>query len=347
MNYYEECERLTIYNMNKDKEIERLNQIVDAYEKLTAFSHKELLEADRFIDAQKKIQDLGRNEMLNLHKQIDDLKSERENTLRNRIKGVLGEDPLNETNIIKQLEVIRCESDDHFYVDLFRVLVNYDFNTTEANYHWQNIMEHTKKMCIELGRHVSFRSALLDYFISQNKILKNPMIIEISIFDEVLKSSLQDELTLLFNRRYFDLAIVREIKRAKRYRSPVALLLFDVDDFKLYNDTHGHSRGDEILRTIGAFLRNTCRDEDIPCRFGGEEFTVVLPETTCEKALHVTSRFMKELEKIPDSLGRVTVSAGLSYYPENADNAGDLLISADRAMYQAKMEGKNKIIIAG
>ena len=330
----------------KDQQIQRLKKIVEAYEKLTAYSHLELLEANRIIDAQEKVQEFSGSEMHQLRARIKELEQDREEGLQDRIKAILNEDKFNETRILEEFERIRGESGNSFYVDLLKVLVHFDFSLEDARDHWNGILKHTREMQDKLDRPVSFRVGMLDYFISQNKILKNPMMIEISIFDEVVKSSLQDELTRLYNRRYFDMCLVREVNRARRHRSSVALLMVDIDDFKQFNDRFGHQTGDEIMRTIGVLLRTTFRNEDIPCRFGGEEFVVVLPETTSKQALTVARRFLDALKtsRVNDTV--ITVSGGIAHFPDHADNPANLLLEADRALYRAKQDGKDKIILA-
>lgn len=187
---------------------------------------------------------------------------------------------------------------------------------------------------------------MLDYFIDRNRILRSPKVIEISLFDEVMRSSLTDELTGLYNRRYFDRSLAREVNRAKRHQHEFALVLFDVDDFKQYNDRHGHAAGDEILSYVGKILSESMRDEDTACRYGGEEFIAILPMTGAEKASLVAGRIVERMAEHMFSHGNVTISAGIAAYPTDAVDPGELFLRADRALYAAKAAGKNQVVTA-
>ncbi|MBX7056737.1 MAG: GGDEF domain-containing protein [Leptospirales bacterium] len=329
-----------------ESEIQRLKRIIEAYEKLTSLSRTELLEADSIIEAQERVQALTREEIRALHHTIHELGVSEAN-LQEKIKEALSEDSSNEQQILEELERLRGHSGSDFYVDLFRVLVHYDFSAEEAAQHWAAILEHNREMALRLGRPVSFRAALLDYFISQNRILKNPKIIEISLFDEVLRSSHEDELTGLFNRRYLEKALPREVKRAQRHQSPLSVLILDIDDFKKYNDVYGHAAGDEVMRSVARILHENFRSEDIACRYGGEEFVVILPETDCKQALAVAGRFVECVRDTRFEFGAVTVSGGIAQLPLHGDSGGLLMLQADRALYRAKSEGKNSVLVAG
>lgn len=331
---------------NPEAEIHRLQQIIDAYEKLTLYSRDELLTADRTIQAHERVQHLSREEIYQLHQTIDQLKAA-EATVSERIKQALSEDSDNEQLVLAELEELRRTSGETFYTDLFRVLVHYDFTSEEAQEHWQRILAHCDHMGQKLGRPVSFRVAMLDYFVGLNRILKSPKMIEIALFDEVVRSSLQDELTGLFNRRYFDRSLAREINRARRHEKTVALLIFDIDDFKQYNDRFGHAAGDQVLQQVGLILRESLRSEDIPCRFGGEEFVAILPETTSELARPLIERVVKRVAEAQLEHGRITISGGVADFPAHGDAPGEIFLQADRALYAAKARGKNCICLAG
>ncbi|MCR9144612.1 MAG: GGDEF domain-containing protein [bacterium] len=327
-------------------EIHRLQQIIDAYEKLTMYSRDELLEADRTIQAHERVQHLSREEIHQLHQTIDELKAA-EATLSERIKQALAEDSGNEQLVLAELEELRRTSGENFYTDLFRVLVHYDFTSEEAQEHWQRILVHCESLGQKLGRAVSFRVAMLDYFVGLNRILKSPKMIEIALFDEVVRSSLQDELTGLFNRRYFDRSLTREVNRARRHEKAVALLIFDIDDFKQYNDRFGHAAGDQVLRQVGKLLRESLRGEDIPCRFGGEEFVAILPETTSGQARPLIERLLERVAGAKLEQGAITISGGVAHFPEHGSEPGEIFLQADRALYAAKARGKNRICLAG
>ena len=160
-----------------------------------------------------------------------------------------------------------------------------------------------------------------------------------------------DELTGLANRRRFMEALTLELKRAERFGSPLALVLADLDDFKLVNDRFGHNVGDEVLRAVGDAFRRTLRDVDLPARLGGEEFAVLLPETDLEGAQELSERLraaVSELE-LADPQGRplqVTASFGIAVHPD-VQSGDELLSAADTALYRAKGRGKNRVALAG
>ncbi len=114
---------------------------------------------------------------------------------------------------------------------------------------------------------------------------------------ELKRIATVDGLTGLYNRRYYDEQIIKEIAKVKRKGPPVSLLMFDLDRFKTTNDTYGHAAGDEVLKVFAQIIKSTCRQEDIPCRYGGEEFILILPNTTSEQAVTVAERIRAKLEE--------------------------------------------------
>ena len=171
------------------------------------------------------------------------------------------------------------------------------------------------------------------------------------LYKKKKKIGLTDELTGLSNRRMFNYLIEREINRSRRYRRPLSLVMIDIDHFKKINDTWGHPVGDLVLRELGGLMRENFRRLDVPVRYGGEEFAVILPETSLEEAINFAERFRVKVEKATFMNGReripVTISLGVatignSPIAEDLD-ADTLLQMADRALYQAKQSGRNRI----
>lgn len=160
-----------------------------------------------------------------------------------------------------------------------------------------------------------------------------------------------DELTGLFNYRYLDLALDRELKRAERYGSSVALLFIDLDLFKGVNDTHGHLIGSRVLGEVGALLRKSVRDVDLVIRYGGDEYTIILVETDAESAAHVAERIRVTIESnryIADEGYDIHLSACIGYacFPEDTKSKLELLEVADKAMYRGKFSGRNRVFRA-
>lgn len=171
------------------------------------------------------------------------------------------------------------------------------------------------------------------------------------LYTGVEKIGLTDELTGLSNRRMFNYLIEREINRSRRYRRPLSLVMIDIDHFKKINDTWGHPVGDLVLRKLGGLMRKGFRRLDVPVRYGGEEFAIILPETSLEEAINFAERFRITVETASFTNGRenipVTISLGVatignSPVAEDLD-ADALLQMADKALYQAKQSGRNRI----
>ncbi len=163
--------------------------------------------------------------------------------------------------------------------------------------------------------------------------------------------SIRDPLTGLFNRRYMEESLDRELRRAERNHKSVGVIMIDLDHFKSFNDTFGHDAGDLVLREFGNLLRARTRKEDIACRYGGEEFILVLPEATLEDTYRRAEE-LREATKHLDihfeakSLGAVTSSMGVAVFPEHSAGAIDLVRAADTALYQAKTSGRDRVVLA-
>jgi diguanylate cyclase (GGDEF)-like protein/PAS domain S-box-containing protein len=169
---------------------------------------------------------------------------------------------------------------------------------------------------------------------------------------ETLRSqAVRDPLTGLFNRRYMEESLERELHRASRNRYPIGVIMIDVDYFKRFNDTHGHEAGDTMLRAVGEFLQSSIRAEDIACRYGGEEFTLIMPqaslEVTTDRAEHVRNT-IKNLQVfyLNHPLGPVSISAGVTVIPRHGMSVQSALRQADRALYRAKNAGRDQVMIA-
>lgn len=326
-------------------ELSKLKKTIEAYDKLSDLSHQELLSAHKELQAREALEALSREELIRLHEQVRELEQEK-TSLETRIRSVLHEDPANESRILTELDALRKESDSGFFVNLFRVLLHHEFEPEAAMNHWAAILKHSSEMQGRLGRPIGFRVAMMDYFINLNRILKSPVILEISLYDEMMQNALMDELTGVYNRRYFERSLTRELNRARRHSHSLSLLALDVDDFKKFNDDHGHHAGDEVLKAVGSLLKKMFRGEDIVCRYGGEEFVVVLPVTNPASAMVVAQRFLEEMRKT-DFFGRsVFCSGGIAGYPDHVSEARELFKKADAALFIAKARGKNQILMA-
>ena len=174
----------------------------------------------------------------------------------------------------------------------------------------------------------------------------------VSRSQKLLLAATSDTLTGLFNRAYFEERFAIELSRAGRYGRAVTLAVIDADRFKSLNDNHGHSAGDAVLRKIAELLRDSCRQSDTAARYGGEEFVLLLPETDIEAARQKVES-LRELVastafELPRSRGdekvHVTISAGLATFPQDGSDERELFAVGDERMFQAKKEGRNRVI---
>jgi len=168
---------------------------------------------------------------------------------------------------------------------------------------------------------------------------------------ELERLSVTDRLTELYNHGYFQQRLEEEFRRSQRFGHVMSLVMIDIDDFKQFNDAHGHPKGDSILKAVGSVIRAELREMDIAARYGGEEFVIVLPETDLDGALAVAERVRAGVAAVRvEGLGAdtvvATVSVGVSSYPAHAASALRLLEAADSAMYNAKRGGKNHVLTA-
>ena len=163
--------------------------------------------------------------------------------------------------------------------------------------------------------------------------------------------AVRDSLTGLYNRRYLEQALEREILRATRNHRTVGVLMLDLDHFKVFNDTHGHAAGDMLLRVLGDYLVTHVRQEDIACRYGGEEFVVILPEASLAMSQNRAEQIWKGVQGLHvnfhgELLRGVTASIGVAAFPAHGKTTSELLRAADAAMYSAKREGRDRVAIA-
>jgi diguanylate cyclase (GGDEF)-like protein/PAS domain S-box-containing protein len=169
---------------------------------------------------------------------------------------------------------------------------------------------------------------------------------------ELLKAAERDPLTGLYNRRFLDTALEREIKRAQRHGVPLGILIADVDHFKRVNDMHGHAAGDDALKAVANYLMSNVRSEDVVCRYGGEEFVVLMPGASG----HVARERAEALREGVRGIGRarhdwhlssVSISVGVAIFPEHAADREGLLQAADAALYRAKSSGRDRVEMSG
>lgn len=168
------------------------------------------------------------------------------------------------------------------------------------------------------------------------------------LHDQAQRLSITDGLTGTWNLRYFKMQVEREIERSARFHRPISLLMIDIDDFKVVNDSYGHQRGNAVLIDLVSRIRFTIREIDVLARWGGEEFVVILPETdasggmlTAEKIRSVVAA--KSFEGKPET--KITISIGVACYPSHGSDEDSVVQAADTALLKAKAEGKNRVVL--
>lgn len=165
--------------------------------------------------------------------------------------------------------------------------------------------------------------------------------------ESLKQQSIRDPLTGLFNRRYMEEMLKREVSRATRRLHPLGIVMLDIDHFKRINDTFGHSAGDKVLREVGRFLQSQIRGEDIPCRYGGEEFLLILPDVDLESIKKRAEQIRHEIQNIQiENVPPITLSLGVAVYPQHGDKINAVIEAADAALYRAKQNGRNRVEVA-
>ena len=167
-------------------------------------------------------------------------------------------------------------------------------------------------------------------------------------YNHIYKLATNDSLTGLYNHRFFQDQMKINLEYCKRYNSTFSLILIDIDKFKLFNDKYGHLIGDEVLRQVSQLLKSSIRKADIICRYGGEEITIILPHTSNENAYILANKLCKIIGEHKFVVSKnltvnVTISLGVSSYPDSATDVAKLIETADKIMYNAKETGRNKV----
>jgi diguanylate cyclase (GGDEF)-like protein len=230
---------------------------------------------------------------------------------------------------------------DRYYATRLRQLAHLEMEEAEAAELWQSVARHRRDLEQRLGRDVGQRVALLDYIVNVRPHLEDPQIIARADLRRIQQHAVADALTGLYNRHYFEAELTREVERCRRYGACSSLVLLDLDRFKEVNDTHGHQVGDDVLRRVGSVILEHVRAPDVPCRYGGDEFAIILPDTPQEEALVVGERIRRAIDRsfAQHPLGGqplpVTASGGVASMGAES-SAGDLVSGADRALYDAK-----------
>lgn len=235
---------------------------------------------------------------------------------------------------------------DSLYSTLLMSLTHEPYTEEHAKRLWSKISSHMEELNHILQRDVGLSVATLDYLTNFSDGLSAPKIIEQDKSDFVSRAATVDELTKLYIRDVFDVIIRKSVHNAQRNNTPLCLLMIDIDDFKQVNDCHGHQTGDRVLTEVGCSINQSIREMDIAARYGGEELAVIMPDTDKEQASQVGERIREHIEHLKFNSFSVTVSIGLAELDKKCRTFEALISSADKALYEAKHNGKNQLVVS-
>jgi len=270
--------------------------------------------------------------------------------VRKRLLAVVADDRVDGERLLRRLsELRRLEGVDAFSA-LPQQLVRLQLEEAEARRLLEEILDHRRELGESIGRDPGLRVAALDYLSNLRSMLRMPSVVERSELEGLERSVITDELTGLSNRRHFRQTLDREVRRSRRYSLKLSLVSLDLDAFKSVNDLYGHPFGDLVLRIAGTLMRRAVRESDLACRVGGEEFSMILPETDRLGGHALAERIRLGLERrfaerpIGGRVVGMTLSGGIATYPDDGEEPEALVDAADHALYRAKIKGGNRIV---
>ncbi len=286
------------------------------------------------------------NKLLNTYKGLQDEKDKLSTIILSAREGIVVTDcddevvlvnPAAETLLGKSFEEIKIEGflcliDKPDYIK--KCLKKDNEETSIENIEYNNLVLnlYASTICDHEGQRVGSAALIRD--VTQQVILEEEL--------RVLSST--DALTSIYNRRFLDMTLEHNVARSKRYQTPTSILMFDVDHFKIFNDSHGHDQGDRVLQAIAVAMQHIFRNVDFSCRYGGEEFVGILPDTASEGALIAAERLRAYIEAMEVDGLKVTISIGVATTPPlTVNTAAKLIELADIAMYVAKDAGRNQV----
>lgn len=244
------------------------------------------------------------------------------------------------------LEQLQQKRGELFFSDILFLITHQHFPVEIAETLWTAILSHKYQLSRELGRNVKLVVASLDYLSNTTTTMKEVTLISEQNMANLIRLYQHDGLTGLFNHAHFYQTLRVHLGYYARYKTPFSLLMIDVDDFKRFNDAHGHQAGDTLLFLLGELIQKTVRDVDICCRYGGEEFAIILPLTPAPQAVMLAERLRKAVATTLPEQYKATVSIGVATSDKNADTDALLVNKADSALYTAKSNGKNQVVMS-
>jgi diguanylate cyclase (GGDEF)-like protein len=260
------------------------------------------------------------------------------------VSALAGDRQLTEADRL-MVEDLKAARGSMFYSDLLYAITHQYFAPGAAEDLWGRILRHKYDMSFAMQRNIRIAVASLDYLSNLTAELASATVICEAQISNIVRLSQHDSLTGLYNHaccyRQLDMALTRHA----RCGAPVSLMMIDIDDFKAINDQCGHQEGDRVLTAMGKIIAETIRETDSSCRYGGEEFAVILPATDVQEAGVLAERLRARVAQALPSGRAITVSIGVASCAQNVCTAQELVRQADEALYRAKAEGKNRVVV--
>ncbi|WDE13791.1 GGDEF domain-containing protein [Thalassomonas haliotis] len=241
------------------------------------------------------------------------------------------------------LQALKNQYHNNAYALLLFSLTHELFSERQSRHYWHAIVQHHRRLTKALSRDPGVIVATLDYMNNISHCMPAAKIISEAKSLLITEAATKDALTTLYMRSVFDIALEKQCQQACKHNAPVALVLIDIDNFKQVNDSYGHISGDKVLAAIGDCITASVRETDIPARYGGEELAVIMPRTRLNTALDIAERLRSKVEATVIDNIRVTASFGVAVTTQDICDAKQLIQSADNALYQAKISGKNTV----
>jgi diguanylate cyclase (GGDEF)-like protein len=242
------------------------------------------------------------------------------------------------------LEGLDLPARGQFLQRFFRAIAHLDLLESQCVQLWDEMLLRRRELSENLGRQVALKTALMDVLASAG-LFRVPVVIEYDDLKTLQLNAVTDPLTGLYNRRVFAEAFEKELNRARRYSSPLGLVILDLHRFKEVNDKHGHPRGDDVLRAAASTLKKALRTSDSAFRIGGDEFALLLPQTDAEQALALSRRvetvFIEMVHPLQLSVG-VSMDHGVATFPQDGEQADQLIRVADERLYRLKHANHGK-----
>ena len=247
------------------------------------------------------------------------------------------------------LESLDIPARGQFLQRYFRTITHLDLRESQCVQLWDEMLTRRRELSEHLGRQISLKTALMDVLTSAG-LFRVPILIEYDELKKLQLNAVTDPLTGLYNRRLFGEAFEKELNRARRYGQPLGLVILDLHRFKEVNDKHGHPRGDEVLRSAAATLKKSLRTSDSAFRIGGDEFALLLPQTDAAQALALSRRigavFAESIAHFQMGVS-VSMDHGVATFPQDGDQADQLIHVADERLYRLKHANHGKTPTGG